>query len=281
MFEFLNTRMPFIQEGAILNFLSAPGYLSGISQGDLYEKDYEWDFLKDPIITPTIIHEWLYLDELIAKNVIGTGEKILSVGGGGSSRTHLYMSTTTKNLIIVNPGKWDLSNYPDSFKNTTIIKIRALAEKLPILDAAIDGVEIPGTLDHVLDPKRSMLEVFRVLKPGAKIAITLGNNESWYRSLLQAMKINFNDNHVHSHNTHFTPKDIENLMKTTGYTKIHTIGTAYLKLPKIMERRIRGSKSLACHRFISNKFLAMFFSPYRGGMYCTIGEKPKSTLSNV
>lgn len=243
------------------------------------ELDYEWDFKSDPIITPTIIHEWDFLDVLMSKEVTAAATNVLSIGGGGNSRTHVYLTKTTKNLFVLNPGVWDLQNYPSEFQAVAITKIQGIAEDLPFKDASIDAIEIPSTLDHVMNPGTVLFEAFRVLKPKGKIGITLGNHESWYRSTLNFLRIKFHDNHTHAHSFHFNPKDVEVLLISAGFTNVQTFGTAYLKLPKFVEMRMGKDRLLELHRFISNRFLNQVFSRYRGGMFLVIGVKPGRSAS--
>ena len=238
------------------------------------ELDYEWDYQNDPIITPTIVHEWDYLDLLLSREVTLGAERVLSIGGGGNSRTHIHLSSSTTDLFVLNPGLWDLRNYPEKYRNVVITKILGIAEDLPFINSCISAIEIPSTLDHVLDPKKVVLEAIRVLRPNGRIGITLGNQESWYRSTLNFLRIKFHDNHTHAHSFHFSPKDVEVLLISAGFTNVQTLGTAYLKLPKFVEMRMFKGRLLALHRFISNRVLNHIFSRYRGGMYLVIGVKP-------
>jgi SAM-dependent methyltransferase len=238
------------------------------------ELDYEWDYQNDPIITPTIVHEWDFLDLLLSEKVTSGAERVLSIGGGGNSRSHIHLSSSTTDLFVLNPGLWDLRNYPEKYRNVVITKIFGIAEDLPFINSCLNAIEIPSTLDHVLDPSKVASEAIRVLQPNGRIGITLGNQESWYRSILNFLRIKFHDNHTHAHSFHFNPKDVEVLLISAGFTNVETFGTAYLKLPKFVEMRMGKDRLLAFHRFISNRVLNHIFSRYRGGMFLVIGVKP-------
>ena len=240
------------------------------------ELDYKWDYLADPIITPTIIHEWDFLDILTSQLVTKNAPIVLSIGGGGNSRTHVYLSQRTNSLIVLNPGWWDLNTYPTNFNNIDIIKVRGIAENLPFRDFSISAVEIPSTLDHVVEPSKVVSEAFRVLSDHGKIGITLGNQQSWYRKLFEFLNLHFQDNHTHAHSFHFHPKDIEQLLVSAGFRNVKTVGTAFLKLPKRLERKMGSPFLLAIHRWISNKLMRGLFSRYSGGMFIVVGEKPSS-----
>ncbi len=237
------------------------------------ELDYQWDYLNDRTITSTIIHEWDFLDILIGRLVTHDASSVLSIGGGGNSKTHLHLKEKTSILFVVNTGLWDLKTYPTRHGTLEIVKIRGVGEELPFKDASIEAIEIPSTLDHVLDPTKVIAESFRILKLKGKIGITLGNEQSWYRRLCKLLRIQFADNHNHAHNFHFKPEDVEDLLRDAGFYNVRTIGTAYLKIPKFLERRITRSSWLTIHRVISNVIMKFFFSRFRGGMFLVVGEK--------
>jgi hypothetical protein len=238
------------------------------------EDDYAWDYRIDPIITPTIIHEWKYLDLLMSHHVLRDANAVLSIGGGGSSRTHEYLSTKTKEFAILNTGKWDLENAQVPKSEIKTYLIRSVGEEIPITDSQIQAIEIPSTLDHVVDAKKVVEESFRVLSNGGLIGITLGNSESWYRKLINLLRIPIVDNHEHHHNFHFRVIDVERMLLSAGFTEIRTIGTAYFKLPKRIERNIKSPILLSVHRFISNSVLRRVFGDQKGGMFLTIASKP-------
>jgi SAM-dependent methyltransferase len=274
----LRVGLPFDKNSGVFLHMDLTS-IDEVSRNNL-ELDYEWDYKSDPIITPTIIHEWDFLDVLMSKEVTAAATNVLSIGGGGNSRTHIYLTEATKDLFVLNPGIWDLQNYPSEFQGVAITKIQGIAEDLPFKDASIDAIEIPSTLDHVLNPSRVLLEAFRILRPKGKIGITLGNQDSWYRATVNFLRIDFNDNHTHAHNFHFAPKDVEALLSQSGFTNVKTIGTAYLKLPRFLEIWLDSDRRLSSHRFLSNGILKHFFSRYRGGMFLVVGQKPTSPSKN-
>lgn len=245
------------------------------------EDDYEWDYRFDPIITPTIIHEWKYLDLLMSQHVLKNANAVLSIGGGGSSRTHEYLSSKTKEFAILNTGKWDLENAQFPKFGVKTYLIRSAGEDIPITSSQIQAIEIPATLDHVVDAKKVIEECFRVLSDGGLIGITLGNSESWYRKLIHLLGVPIADNHEHHHSFHFHPKDVERLLLDAGFIQIRTVGTAYLKLPKKIERKIKSPILLSMHRFISNSILSRIFRDYNGGMFLTFASKPTSYLNSA
>jgi SAM-dependent methyltransferase len=157
--------------------------------------------------------------------------------------------------------------------------IRAIGEDLPILNSQFDAIEIPATLDHVINPKQVIEESFRVLNSSGMIGITLGNSDSWYRKVVLFLRIPITSDHDHHHNFHFTVKDVELLLSGAGFTEIRTIGTAYLKLPKFFERQFKTTLLLSLHRFFSNVVMRRVLGNSNGGMFLTIGTKPTDSVN--
>jgi ubiquinone/menaquinone biosynthesis C-methylase UbiE len=274
---FLDLSKEYVLKDGIYDFmLSLEKLKNGNTELEI-ERDYHWDYHLDSSITPTIIHEWKYLDQLISQHVLQSANSVLSIGGGGTSRTAEYISSNTKLFAIVNTGEWDLKNaqIPDS--KITSYLIRAIGEDLPILNSQFDAIEIPATLDHVINAKQVIEESFRVLNSSGMIGITLGNSNSWYRKVIQFLRIPIVSDHDHHHNFHFTVKDVELLLSNAGFIEIETIGSAYLKLPKFFERQFKTTFLLSLHRFLSNVVMRRVLGNSNGGMFLTIGTKPTAT----
>lgn len=269
----LDISKAYTKVGAVYDFLEKTDHFDVEGTGIKIELDYQWDFSTDPIITPTIINEWNFLNNLMGKKVLENAPIVLSIGGGGTSQTHQYLNEETREFYIINPGFWDLQNakMPADHIETTLI--RAIAEDLPLTDESIDAIEIPATIDHLVNPYLAITECFRVLKQGGRIGITLGNRNSWYREIVRALRIGVEDNHEHHHNFHLSPSEIEDLLKDNGFEDIETIGTAFLKLPKGIERVIKTRFWLRIHEIISNTVLRHLFGDSRGGMFITHAVK--------
>ena len=271
----LDLTKPHNTKDDIYDFLGDTEFLDLDGSRKPIELGYEWDYKKDPKITPTIINEWMHLNHLLGVKVLRDARKVLTIGGGGTSQTHLYLNDGTQEFYILNPGVWDLKNaqIPKAPIRTTLI--RAIAEDLPFSDDCLAAIEIPATLDHLADPDRALSECFRVMDKGGVIGITLGNGLSWYREVVRFLKIKFDDNHDHHHSFHFAARQVEALLASNGFINIETIGSAYLKLPKSMERKLENPYVLKIHNFISNVVLRRVFGDMRGGMFLTYGVKPQ------
>jgi SAM-dependent methyltransferase len=56
--------------------------------------------------------------------------------------------------------------------------VRAFGEELPLRDRSVDALLCKGALDHFIDPRQTMAEVARVLKPGGRAVVALANYDS-------------------------------------------------------------------------------------------------------
>ena len=271
----LDATKGFNQNDGILDFLGDQTSLQiGSNAKEVaIEIDYKWDFKNDSNITPTIIFEWGNLERLLGTKVLRNAKKILSIGGGGTSNTHSYLGTNATHLFVLNPGWWDLKSAGAPANSVTFTRIRAVAENIPLMDSSISAIEIPSTLDHVVDPKRVLSECFRVLEDGGMIGITLGNQNSWYKQLVRLLGVNPDKNHNHHHNHHFSITKVEELLKSSGFKNIETKSTCFLRLPKFMERRISTPKALGVYHLISNKIMPRLLGRKNGGMFLTFAKK--------
>jgi ubiquinone/menaquinone biosynthesis C-methylase UbiE len=265
----------FSQKDGILDFLGDQISLQlGPNTKEVgIEIDYKWDFKNDSNITPTIIFEWGNLERLLGTKVLHKAKKVLSIGGGGTSNTHSYLGAIATHLFVLNPGWWDLKTASAPADSVTFTRIRAVAENIPLVDASISAIEIPSTLDHVVDPTRVLSECFRVLEDGGMIGITLGNQNSWYRQIVRLIGVDPDKNHNHHHNHHFSINKVEELLRSSGFKNIETISTCFLRLPKFIERRISTHKAIRIYHFVSNTLMPRLFGRKNGGMFLTFARK--------
>jgi hypothetical protein len=88
------------------------------------------------------------------------------------------------------------------------------------------------------------------------------------------LRLNVTDHHKHAHNFHFSSKEIEELLLVAGFINVVTYGSAFLKLPKTFERKIKSTRALTFHRFVSSHLLRIILPANSGGMFVVVGTKP-------
>jgi ubiquinone/menaquinone biosynthesis C-methylase UbiE len=231
---------------------------------DQFETNYSWEYWNDLTITPTIISEWRNLEEKM-RSVVESGKKVLSIGGGGTSNTHRMLGENCELFVVLNPSIWDLERVPE-LKNIKNLRVRGLGEKTPFKNNTFDVIEIPATIDHCREPQEVLKECLRILRNSGLVALTCGNSKSYYRSVLGSLNIRIKDAHSHSHSWHTDPVSLESLLRGVGFQEVEVVTTAYLKLPKWIERRINSKISLLVHNYISNTVLPRVIGKGKGGM---------------
>lgn len=97
------------------------------------------------------------LKEQVSKFAKELSGAILDLGGGSGNRYKHFFEKITS--LDINP---DLN--PD---------ILGSAEDIPLQDGSIDSILCTQLLEHVPHPQKVFSEMFRVLKPGGKVLITV------------------------------------------------------------------------------------------------------------
>ena len=80
-----------------------------------------------------------------------------------------------------------------------------------------DVAVLSNVLEHSLEPRQMLLDVYRILSPGGQIWISCPNSESWLRKAFGRSWINW---HVPFHISHFSAKTLRGLLEETGFTSV-------------------------------------------------------------
>lgn len=91
---------------------------------------------------------------------LGDEARVLNIGSGGKS----YGSNVIN--LDVAPG-------PD-------VDVVGVAETLPFEDASFDGALLLAVLEHVADADRALVELRRVLRPGARALVAIPFIQGWH-----------------------------------------------------------------------------------------------------
>jgi SAM-dependent methyltransferase/uncharacterized protein YbaR (Trm112 family) len=123
-------------------------------------------------------------DRLREQYILGASPEamILNLGSGTANR-------------LVHPGLINLDIYPH--ENTDVA---GDAHQLPLLDGSLDGVWLCAVMEHLARPFEVAAEVFRVLKPGGFVLVTVpfiqprhGSPHDYFRYTLDGMRSVFRD----------------------------------------------------------------------------------------
>ena len=110
------------------------------------------------------------------------GEEVLDVGCGPGWLSVQYARAGAR-VTSVDLSSVSLERCRSYFKHEGLEGkfVHSDCGRLPFRDATFDFVSASGVLHHTPDPRKGAQEVFRVLKPGGRAAITL-----YYRNLMLA-----------------------------------------------------------------------------------------------
>jgi len=264
----------FRQSGRVLDFLmDQKEIIIGLQRFPI-EIDYEWDWQKDSKVSQLLVAEWNLLNELAIKVLSNDSESLLVIGGGGSTFFQEFnFNSQLRELVILNPTMNELTSTPlNAWPKEKLTLVRAVAEQNPIENESVDDVLISSTIDHVCSPTDSIREVYRILKPGGAIVITLGNSASWYRNLISFFRIPIAEDHAH--NFHFDASEVRALLNSNNFVEIEHRTSAYLRIPRRLERILNYRQITKTLMVISNSILPIIFGKNSGGMLIVWARKP-------
>lgn len=91
---------------------------------------------------------------------------------------------------------------------------RGDSEHLPFPDDFFEVVNLHHVLEHVISPPRTLKEVYRVLKPGGEVIITLPNFSSWARRVFRRYWSGLD---VPRHLFHFHESSLNFILRNNGF----------------------------------------------------------------
>ena len=117
-----------------------------------------------------------------ARFPVGPGDRVLDMGcGGGRHAFALYRRGA--DVVALDMDAAELKDVSAMFgamalegeapEGATAAALRGTAYGLPFADASFDRIIAAEVLEHLPDDRRAMAELFRVLKPGGIIAVTV------------------------------------------------------------------------------------------------------------
>ena len=115
----------------------------------------------DRIIKPKTNDDWLRLLQLPIKG------SLLDVGGG-TGRVSQQLCDQVLNSVLVDPSAEMLSQ---AAGKRCLTSARAAAEHLPFNDGVFECIIMVDALHHVENQTQTLMELWRVLRPGGRILI--------------------------------------------------------------------------------------------------------------
>lgn len=156
-------------------------------------------------------------------------DKVLEVGCGNgyylSLLNRLGMELT---LVGIDNDKMALSDAKKFIWERGVKLIFSAAEKLPFRDDSFDKVIMSEVIEHVQDEKKSLKEIYRVLKKGGILTLTTPNiNYPFFWDPINWILQHVFNTHIRSgfwagiwnqHDRMYKREQIENLVKEAGFS---------------------------------------------------------------
>lgn len=97
---------------------------------------------------------------------------VLDLGSGYGGRTVEY-AKYAKSVVGIEPFENMITSSCDyaKYMNTTNCSFKVCTEEIPLEDASVDVIFCYDVLEHVRDPRDTMSEIQRVLRPGGKAVV--------------------------------------------------------------------------------------------------------------
>ena len=155
---------------------------------------------------------------------VGCGSaKFRSTPEGGSKESLKLFLRSARSYAGVDPS-WEMlraATGPDSQIHALeeYILVRAIAERLPFSAESFDLVFVKSTLDHCANAQAAIAEIYRVLRPGGFVLITLQNFASWQRRALATLLPSTYERHRKRdhHTSPFTPGLLTQQLEEVGF----------------------------------------------------------------
>lgn len=115
--------------------------------------------------------------------VLPKGSRILEVGCGPGHAT-AWLSSHDLDVVAVDQSRESLRRLR---ARCTVPAVAADVEALPFLDGAFDAVVADGVVHHASSPRRALLEILRVLRPGGVLFLRIYRAEGLYPFLYRTV----------------------------------------------------------------------------------------------
>lgn len=201
------------------------------------------------------------------------GLHILDIGC--SAGAHAILASQNNNSVVgIDPDVPGLNKFKRWIKQKRVNNIKTqegVAEKIPYPDNNFDTIICSDVLEHVRDVKKSVNEMYRVLKPGGTMFLSMPNKFGFdYIFLARYLKKHGKDEDPH---TQFSPKRIKSLVPMFKIKE--EAGNGIIPVPWRYLPRITKHKSVGLLYYYFDMLLG--FTPLKtfGTNYFLVLNKPR------
>lgn len=108
------------------------------------------------------------------------GDKVLDAGGG-TGRIAQFLASSEAQIVLLD-GSFEMLR--EAQKKNLFFTVLSTTENLPIQNSFFDCIIMVDALHHVADQQKSILELWRLIKPGGRIIIEEPNYHFFGTKLL-------------------------------------------------------------------------------------------------
>jgi SAM-dependent methyltransferase len=180
-------------------------YNFGGETGTFYTRLREW------FLMSFLYRAWIHLDGDISFHSKSGSGRLLDVGCNEGRGLRIYARNGFQaEGLELNPRAANEARNAGFSVRTCLLEDYAPA-------APYDVAVLSNVLEHSLDPRQMLQNVYRILAPDGKVWISCPNSQSWLRTIFGRSWINW---HVPFHISHFSPKTLRQLITDIGYTNV-------------------------------------------------------------
>lgn len=165
----------------------------------------------------------------VALMLLNQGERLLDVGCGSGTLGY-FVKKLKRYKEVYGIDLFEKALKIAKKRGLLIKKVDLDKSRFPFKRNYFDAATCLDVLEHLIDPRKTIKEIHRVLKTNGILIISTPNMRYWHHLLTLVFKGRFpktsadtrryNGGHLH----YFTYKDIEELLKTNGFTTLKKQG---------------------------------------------------------
>lgn len=159
-----------------------------------------------------------YVRDVLTRANVAPGAKILD-GGCGAGLVTIPLAEAGYDVIGVDQSTSSLSVARQRARSPRATFQKADVENLSFADVSFDAVLLLDLLEHVDDPRKTIAEAARVLRPGGVLVFHTFNRT--FMSWLLAVKalevlMRGGPKHIHVHHKFIKPRELEQMATASG-----------------------------------------------------------------
>ena len=118
-------------------------------------------------------HRWSVTRRLVAVN----GSKFVMDIGCESGKIASVFASSCDHLVLLDVDQELLSSIRPKVRGGSVTCVAADIYQIPFADNSIDRVMCTEVLEHLTDPKKAVLEIERILRPGGRAVVSVPNDQ--------------------------------------------------------------------------------------------------------